>query len=594
MKTKRSNQGITLIALVITIIVLLILAGVSIATLTGENGILTQAVGAKDSNIIANEKEIIQLAATDSKLNNAEKILEYEGFQGAINNYVGNGKAEVSEAGENFIVYFVETKHFYEVNKDGIVEKNDDIEIASDPYPGDITKDKEGNLITGEADDPYEINCVEDLVNFSNRVNSGENFEGKHIILNQSLNMAFDLSYAEPDNQEMFGDYNGDGITEGIKDELINQSGSGFNPISEFSGTFLGNYKKIENLYINSKGGMEGFIEINKGNIEKLKVSGKLNYQVESLTSRFTCIGGLVGLNEGNVADSTNEINLEITIESGQNTLYAAGITGATDGGNIQNCYNKGKISIKSEAANVDIRVAGIVGRLDSASIVRNSNNENEIYVEGKEYILASGIACDLYNGVTVEQCSNKGKIEATAPGRVWLGGIIASSSGNSIISNSYNKGNLYATANSPRVGGIFGAISSNETISNSYNTGLITVESNGTGGLIGGIGGDFGNNSKIQNSYNAGNVQIAEEGASVGIILGYGMAGVIENTYALSQEGISLIGYNGTITLDKVEAKTSEEMKKDTFVDLLNDGKENYKDDTNNQNQGYPILSWQ
>ncbi len=42
MKTKE-NKGITLIALVITIIVLLILAGVTIATLIGENGILTQA-----------------------------------------------------------------------------------------------------------------------------------------------------------------------------------------------------------------------------------------------------------------------------------------------------------------------------------------------------------------------------------------------------------------------------------------------------------------------------------------------------------------------------------------------------------------------
>ena len=45
---KRTKQnGITLIALVITIIVLLILAGVSIATLTGENGILTRANDAK-------------------------------------------------------------------------------------------------------------------------------------------------------------------------------------------------------------------------------------------------------------------------------------------------------------------------------------------------------------------------------------------------------------------------------------------------------------------------------------------------------------------------------------------------------------------
>ena len=40
------NKGITLIALVITIIVLLILAGVSIAMLTGQNGILSQAQNA--------------------------------------------------------------------------------------------------------------------------------------------------------------------------------------------------------------------------------------------------------------------------------------------------------------------------------------------------------------------------------------------------------------------------------------------------------------------------------------------------------------------------------------------------------------------
>ena len=47
---KKRNNGITLIALVKTIIVLLILAGVSIATLTGENGILTQASAAKEES----------------------------------------------------------------------------------------------------------------------------------------------------------------------------------------------------------------------------------------------------------------------------------------------------------------------------------------------------------------------------------------------------------------------------------------------------------------------------------------------------------------------------------------------------------------
>ena len=49
MKVKTS-KGITLIALVITIIVLLILAGVSIAMLTGDNGILTKSTEAKQTN----------------------------------------------------------------------------------------------------------------------------------------------------------------------------------------------------------------------------------------------------------------------------------------------------------------------------------------------------------------------------------------------------------------------------------------------------------------------------------------------------------------------------------------------------------------
>ena len=43
----KNKSGITLIALVITIIVLLLLAGVAIATLTGENGLITRAKQAK-------------------------------------------------------------------------------------------------------------------------------------------------------------------------------------------------------------------------------------------------------------------------------------------------------------------------------------------------------------------------------------------------------------------------------------------------------------------------------------------------------------------------------------------------------------------
>ncbi len=65
-KTKKFQNGITLIALVITIIVLLILAGVSIATLTGENGILTRANEAKENTEQAEENELRKLTQAEA------------------------------------------------------------------------------------------------------------------------------------------------------------------------------------------------------------------------------------------------------------------------------------------------------------------------------------------------------------------------------------------------------------------------------------------------------------------------------------------------------------------------------------------------
>lgn len=54
----KEQKGVTLIALVITIIVLLILAGVSIAFLTGDNGILNKSTKAAASQKVAEAKEL--------------------------------------------------------------------------------------------------------------------------------------------------------------------------------------------------------------------------------------------------------------------------------------------------------------------------------------------------------------------------------------------------------------------------------------------------------------------------------------------------------------------------------------------------------
>ena len=62
------NKGITLIALVITIIIMLILASVTIATLTGENGIITKATEAKKETEKAAIEEQLRLAQLSAKI----------------------------------------------------------------------------------------------------------------------------------------------------------------------------------------------------------------------------------------------------------------------------------------------------------------------------------------------------------------------------------------------------------------------------------------------------------------------------------------------------------------------------------------------
>ena len=71
-KINKEEKGITLIALVITIIVLLILAGIAISMLSGENGILKQAVKSKDQMEKAQAEEIAGLAYSEILMEDRE------------------------------------------------------------------------------------------------------------------------------------------------------------------------------------------------------------------------------------------------------------------------------------------------------------------------------------------------------------------------------------------------------------------------------------------------------------------------------------------------------------------------------------------
>ena len=92
----KEQKGITLIALVITIIVLLILAGVSIAMLTGDNGLLTQSKRAAQNSKVAEEKDLAATEVTAAY----STFLEKKYSQGVTNDFpteLGNNAIKVHD-----------------------------------------------------------------------------------------------------------------------------------------------------------------------------------------------------------------------------------------------------------------------------------------------------------------------------------------------------------------------------------------------------------------------------------------------------------------------------------------------------------------
>ena len=100
-RMQKNSKGITLIALVITIIVLLILAGVTIATLTGDNGILTQAGKAKDKTTEAESIERVQVEVAGSY--GLDGTIDKDQLNKNLGNIAGLKIGESNFGGENIV-----------------------------------------------------------------------------------------------------------------------------------------------------------------------------------------------------------------------------------------------------------------------------------------------------------------------------------------------------------------------------------------------------------------------------------------------------------------------------------------------------------
>ena len=119
---QNKTKGITLIALIVTIIVLLILAGISIATLTGDNGVLKSTVSAKEKTEISNEKEILEVATVQAMGRDRAGIVTKIRLQTALDENTSKGTTNVEEDEEILLTTFVQSGRIYEVDKDGNIK----------------------------------------------------------------------------------------------------------------------------------------------------------------------------------------------------------------------------------------------------------------------------------------------------------------------------------------------------------------------------------------------------------------------------------------------------------------------------------------
>ena len=142
---KNKVSGITLIALVVSIIVLLILAGVSIQMLTGDNGILTRAGESKKKTDEASILENIKLAYNNAQIGKYTKANENfaDTMQEELEKTYGAGNVIVTDNGDGTYLVTINGK-IYEIDGEGNVTKQ-----GASIVVGEATfKDASGNGIT--------------------------------------------------------------------------------------------------------------------------------------------------------------------------------------------------------------------------------------------------------------------------------------------------------------------------------------------------------------------------------------------------------------------------------------------------------------
>ena len=122
-ETFKENKGITLMLLVIIIIILLILSGITIATLTGDNGLIKNSKIAKEETEISNEKEIVETSVVQTMQQNKYGNIEQSELQEELDKMTGKEKTDVKIIRKKLVVEFTNSHRMYKVDDNGNVSE---------------------------------------------------------------------------------------------------------------------------------------------------------------------------------------------------------------------------------------------------------------------------------------------------------------------------------------------------------------------------------------------------------------------------------------------------------------------------------------
>ena len=170
MKKLKNKNGVTLIALAVTIIIMLILAGVTISMLTGNSGITTNASKAKTKSYLADIKEEYELYLSEKRMDDEydldtlyanDKTIRYEG------NEVGTGIAEICSSikkGDEKKFEIIKGKIYYVSQDKNVIPIAVELGFSINPYEitdGGVLKSSSMNLYLVDNDGHLDLSEYE-------------------------------------------------------------------------------------------------------------------------------------------------------------------------------------------------------------------------------------------------------------------------------------------------------------------------------------------------------------------------------------------------------------------------------------------------